>query len=108
MAQPPSPKQPGLAWQASSGGIDWHVELDRALLIPGQLVTGRVRLLASRGVEARGLVVGLTATEHWRHRESHSDGQGHMTTRVVTTRVDVTHEPVQVRDAVGLAAGETL
>ena len=102
------PGPAALAWDASSGGIDWHLELDRALLLPAQLVNGRLRIRAGHGVEARGLVVALTAVEHWRHRETSTDGQGHTTTRVVTSRQDVIHEPVQIRGPLQLAAGETL
>lgn len=50
----------------------------------------------------------LTASEHWKHRESHTDGQGHTTTTVVTSRADVIHEPVQLRGDVHLGPGETL
>lgn len=94
------------AWTASSGGVDWRLELDRTMLIPGQLVTGRLSLVARDGIDARALVVALVAVEHWRHRESSTDGQGHTTTRVVTSTNEVVREPVQVRDAVHLAAGE--
>jgi hypothetical protein len=97
-----------LAWDEHSGGVDWHLELDRTLLLPGQLVTGRLSIRADRELEARGLVVALTATEHWRHRQSQTDGAGHTTTTVVTSRDDLTQEPVQVRGALRLAAGETL
>src|SRR5438105_1797190 len=97
-----------LTWDESSGGVDWHLELDRTILLPGQLVKGRLSIRAERRVEARGLVIALTAVEHWRHRETRSDGSGHTTTTVVTSRQDVTHEPVQLRDTVALAAGETL
>jgi len=97
-----------LAWNERSGGVDWHLELDRSLLLPGQLVTGRVSLHSDRRIEARGLLVALSATEHWRHRETHTDGSGHTTTSVVTSREDLAHEPVQVRDALTLREGETL
>jgi Arrestin (or S-antigen), N-terminal domain len=97
-----------LSWNESSGGVEWHLELDRSILLPAQLVTGRLSLQANRNVDARGLVIALTATEHWKHRETHSDGQGHTTTTVVTSRSDVTHEPVQLRGEVHLGEGGTL
>jgi hypothetical protein len=96
------------ACTASSGGVEWRLELDRTILIPGQLVTGRLSLVANDDVDARGLVVALTAVEHWKHRESSTDGQGHTTTRVVTSTQEVIREPVQVRGDVHLGAGETL
>ena len=46
-----------LAWESESGGVEWHVELDRAVLLPGRLVGGRLSLLATatrRGTPARG------------------------------------------------------
>jgi hypothetical protein len=97
-----------LAWDEHSGGVDWHLELDRSVLLPGQLVTGRLSLRAEHEIEARGLLIALTAVEHWRHRESSTDGQGHTTTRVVTSRADVMHEPVQLRGALALSPGETV
>jgi len=99
---------PKLVLRTSSGGVDWELELDRELLLPGRLVPGRLSLRATRDVEARGLVVALQAVEHWRHRETTTDGQGHSTTRVVTSRQDLIHEPVQVRGPLRLATGEVL
>jgi hypothetical protein len=97
-----------LSWVESSGGVDWHLELDRSILLPAQLVSGRVSLRANRTIDARGLVIALTATEHWKHRQTTTDGQGHTTTTVVTSRNDVTHEPVQLRGEVHLGDGESL
>jgi hypothetical protein len=106
--QPASPNASRVAWNEHSGGVDWHLELDRSPLLPAQLVTGRLSLRAGRDIEARGLLVGLRAIEHWRHRETHSDGLGHTSTTVVTSRDEVAHEPVQLRNALALRAGQTL
>jgi hypothetical protein len=101
--RPPDPPQ---AWDDDSAGATWHLELDRRLLIPGQLVSGRLSVTARASIEARGLVVALKAMEHWKHRESSSDGQGHTTTRVVTSNEEAIHEPVELSGALTLAAGE--
>jgi SpoOM protein len=98
----------GIAWEGDSWGVDWHLELDRRVLLPGRLVDGRVRLAARHAVEARGVVVTLRAEEHWRHRVTQTDGQGHTSTRVVTSRADVSREPVQLHGPLALAAGEVL
>ncbi|HEV2007019.1 MAG TPA: sporulation protein [Candidatus Limnocylindrales bacterium] len=94
------------AWDEDSGGASWHLELDRQLLIPGQLVSGRVSVTAHSGIESRGIVVALKATEHWKHRESSTDAQGHTTTRVVTSTAEAIREPVQLSGPLGLTAGE--
>jgi len=94
------------AWDDDSGGASWHLELDRRLLIPGQLVSGRLSITAHGGIVARGIVVALKAMEHWKHRESSTDAQGHTTTRVVTSNAEAIHEPVQLGGPVGLTAGE--
>jgi len=97
-----------LTWDDRDGGVAWHLELDRAILLPGQLVTGRLSLRTDRAVDARGLLVTLIAIEHWKHRETRTSGQGQTTTTVVTSRQDVAHEPVQLRGELHLGAGETL
>ena len=94
------------AWDEESGGASWHLELDRGVLIPGQLVPGRVSITAHGGIQCRGIVVALKATEHWKHRESSTDAQGQTTTRVVTSRVEAIREPVQLSGPVGLTDGE--
>jgi hypothetical protein len=98
----------GVAWDGSSWGVDWHLELGRRLLLPGRLVDGRVRVTAKHGVEARGLLVTLVGEEHWRHRVTQTDAQGHPSTRVVTSRADAAREPVLVHGPLQLAAGEAL
>ena len=108
MTDAPATATTKLVLRASSGGVDWQLELERVLLLPGTLVRGHLALRATHDIDARGLVVALIATEHWRHRESSTDGQGNTTTRVVTSRADVIHEPVQLRGELHLGAGESL
>lgn len=95
-----------IAWDEQSHGADWHLELDRALLLPDRLVGGRVRVTADHPIVARGLIVTLRAEEHWRHRVTTNDGRGHTTTRVLTSTEDVTRVPVQVSRPLRLDAGQ--
>jgi hypothetical protein len=97
----------GVAWEGSSGGVSWHVELDRSILLPGRLVTGRLAIRADREIEARGVVVGLIAEEHWRHRVTTRGANGTTTTRVVTSREELLREPVLVHGPLRIPQGET-
>lgn len=94
-----------IAWDERSHGADWHLELDRALLLPERLVGGRLRIVSDHVIDARALYVTLRAEEHWRHRETTSDGRGHTTTRVVTSTADAVRVPVQVSGPLRLDAG---
>jgi len=95
-----------VAWNGESGGVLWHLELDRAVLLPGRLVRGRVRITAENDIDARGAVVALIGLEHWRHRVTTTDAQGHSSTQVVTTRKELTREPVQLDGVVQLGRGD--
>src|SRR3954453_21628123 len=106
-AAPVSIPAAGIAQQADSGGALWHLELDRSVLLPGRLVGGRIRVTAKRDVDARGVVVALIGGEHWRHRETSTDANGNSDTEVVTTRQELTREPVQIAGEIRLGAGET-
>jgi hypothetical protein len=97
----------GVAIEGSSGGVAFHVELDRLMLLPGRLVGGRIVLRAEHEVQARGVLVGLLAEEHWRHRVTEHDANGTTSTRVVTSKADLLSEPVQVHGPLHLAPGET-
>lgn len=108
VAMPEVAATPAVAWDDSSGGVDWHVELDRAVLLPGRLVGGRVSVASRGGTEARALVIALVATEHWRHEVTHHNADGTTRTEVVTSRDEVVRVPVQVRGPVRLGPGERL
>jgi len=97
----------GGEWTGSSHGVEWQLELERTALIPGRLVAGRVTVTADNEVDARGLIVALRGEEHWQHRVTTRDAQGHVSTHVETERRDLVHEPVQVEDTVHLAPGES-
>jgi hypothetical protein len=97
----------GFAVEGTSGGVAFHVELDRSMLLPGRLVSGRMVLRAEHAIDARGVLVGLRAEEHWRHRVTDQHANGTTSTHVVTSKADVLSEPVQVHGPLRLAAGET-
>jgi hypothetical protein len=101
------PRVAGVAWEGSSGGAAWHVELDRSILLPGRLVGGRLVIRAERRIEARSVVIALIAEEHWRHRVTTQGANGTSSTRVVTTREELLREPVQVHGPLLIAEGET-
>lgn len=94
--------------EGDSHGTSWHLELDRSILLPGQLVDGRLRVRADRPVEARGLLLSLTGIEHWRHRVTRTDAEGHPQTEVVTSTGEPIREPIQLAGPISLSAGETL
>jgi hypothetical protein len=96
-----------IAWDAASGDVSWHVELDRSILLPGRLVGGRLTIRADGAIAARRVMVGLIADEHWRHRVTRPGPNNTTTTEVVTTRNELLREPVQVHGPLQLAAGET-
>lgn len=96
-----------LAWDDESRGVRWHVELDRAVLLPGRLVGGRMSIVAEGGgVQARQLEIALVGEEHWRHRETSRDANGNTSTRVVTSRRELPRVPEILHGPLVLAAGE--
>lgn len=97
----------GQTWQNSSHGVDWGVGLAGDRLLPGRLTAGTLTITTGADVDARGIVIALVAEEHWQHEETTTDGQGHVSTRTVTTRNELVREPVQVSGPVRLAAGQT-
>jgi hypothetical protein len=100
------PEPAALAWNQESGGVEWHVELDRAVLLPGRLVGGRLALHAMRDVAARQLVAALVGEEHWRHRVTDRNANGTTSTRVVTSREELRRVPEILHGPLHLAAGE--
>jgi hypothetical protein len=95
------------SWRHSSQGIAWDVALATDRLIPGRLTAGSITVTASDDIEARGLIASLVAVEHWQHEEQSSDGQGHTSTRTVTSTDELRRVPVQVSGPLQLARGET-
>ena len=95
-----------LAWDEESGGVHWHVELERAVLLPGRLVGGRMVLVAERGVAARQLQIALVGEEHWRHEQTSTDTNGNVRTETVTSRRELPRVPEVLHGPLVLAAGE--
>lgn len=104
----PTPARPphGVRAEASDGGVDFEVRLDRAELIPGRLASGSVRLTFRDGTECRGIVASLTATEQWQWRRTDRDSEGRTTTRTVTERRELQRLPVRLAGPSTHAAGE--
>ena len=95
------------SWAASSGGVDWRLELELDRLLPGRLVNGTVTVTARKAISARGLVVSLLGDEHWRYDVQVSDGQGHTHTETRTGHAALPPEPVMVSGPVAFGAGES-
>jgi hypothetical protein len=95
------------SWQQSSHGVAWRLDLDTDRLLPGRLTAGTLTLTADDAIDCRGLVAALVAVEHWQHEETSTDGQGHTTTRTVTSTDELVREPVALSGPLLLAAGET-
>jgi hypothetical protein len=94
-------------WQESSNGATWQVALDSDRLVPGRLTAGTITVTADDEIDARGLVAALVAVEHWQHEETTTDGQGHTSSRTVTSTNELRREPVAVSGPLQLARGET-
>lgn len=107
MTNPGAPGAQGFAFEGGSGGASFHLELDRTILLPGRLVSGRVVVRAQHDIEARGLVVALVAEEHWRHEETSRNADGSSTSHIVTSTAELLREPVQVSGPLHIRAGET-
>ena len=84
------------AWDAESGGVRWHLELERDQLLPGRLVGGRVRIMSEGEVEARRLLVELRGEERWEYETTSTDSDGHTTTQRHTGSASQPAVPVQV------------
>ena len=63
-------------WTESSHGVDWRLELERDVLIPGRLVAGKLTASMTGDVDARSLVVALRAEEHWKHQITTTNSDG--------------------------------
>lgn len=92
----------------SDGGVDFEVTLDRGAQLPGRLVAGGVRIVFQQGMEVRGILASLIATEQWKWQRTDRDSQGHTTTRTVTERGELQRLPVLLAGAGSHAAGEVL
>jgi hypothetical protein len=92
--------------RANSHGVAWELNLERVDLLPGTTAKGSVAVVAEHGTDGRGLIAALIATEQWQFKETSTDAQGHPHSRTVTRTEELQRLPVQLADAVSLAAGE--
>ena len=91
--------------RSTGGGVELELELERADLIPGQLVAGALRVLTTKEREIRGALVSLIGTEHWKHEVSQTNAQGHTTTRIVRSTAELPRVPIQLSGPATLTAG---
>lgn len=91
---------------SSNGGVFWSVELERQLLLPGRAMAGTVTFTPTSGMEIRGCIAALVATEQWQYTETTSDGQGHSRTRTRTATSELQRLPVMLSGPTTLVAGE--
>ena len=103
----PKPRPAGIQVTGSDGGVDFELTLDRHELLPGRLAAGVVHLTFRRGMDVRGIVASLIATEQWQFKRTHNDAQGHMTTETVTERHELQRLPVMLDGPGSHGAGET-
>jgi hypothetical protein len=94
-------------WEDTSHGVAWRIDLDRAGLLPGRLVAGKVSITANGDTDARRLVVTLVGVESWQHEETTTDAGGHTTTHTVTSTAELPLVPVELSGPLNLARGES-
>lgn len=90
-------------WTGTEGDIEWILELDRADLIPGRLVAGRVRLTAREDVRGRAVVVTLRGEERWKYVVHNGKSSS-----IVEDREDLPAVPVRLSGPIELARGQSL
>jgi hypothetical protein len=104
----PTPPPSAVRATGSDGGADFEVTLDRAVLLPGRLTSGGVRITFQRGIEVRAILASLIATEQWKWRKTDRDSAGNTTTHTETERRELQRLPVQLAGPGTHAAGEVL
>jgi hypothetical protein len=98
----------GVVVQDSSHGVAFAVELDGdGGLLPGRMAGGRVRLTPAKPLDIRAASASLVGMERWKHAETTTDGQGHATTRIVTSTAEIPGTSIPLLGATSLAGGET-
>ena len=90
----------------SDGGVDFQLDLDRDLLLPGRTATGRVELRFQDDIEVRGIVASLIATEMWQTTETEHRSDGTTHTKTETHTQELRRLPVMLAGPVSFAAGE--
>ena len=102
----PRPPSAGIHLTGSDAGVDFELTMDRRELLPGHLATGTVRLIFRHGIEFRGIVASLTATEQWQWQRTKTDSNGQTTTEKVTERHELQRLPVMLEGPGRRGAGD--
>jgi hypothetical protein len=102
-----TPPPTGVRVTGSDGGVDFALTMDRAEVLPGQLAGGTVHLAFQRGMEFRGILVSVIATEQWQWERTDRDASGTTTTRTVTEKHELLRLPIRLEGPGRHAAGET-
>ncbi len=90
---------------ASSKGVDFHIELERQTLLPGNAAAGTVTLTPRKTIDVRGCRAALIATEQWKYeRRRHGQNGG---TETVTDADELQRLPVMLSGPTTLSAGES-
>jgi len=92
----PTTPSSGVRAAGSDGGADFEFTLDRAVLLPGRLTSGGVRITFRQGMEVRGIVASLIATEQWQWQKTSRDSAGNTTTHTETERHELQRLPVML------------
>jgi len=93
--------------QASSGGFDLQLHLDRVDLLPGRLVEGAVHITSEDDSDIRAARVTLAGTERWRFDSADLDGKGHVHSEIRVSEQDLPTVPVRSLGPTTFRAGET-
>lgn len=91
----------------SDSGVDFRLDLDTDRLLPGRLTSGRVHIAFRDGIEVRGIVASLIATEQWQTEETTTDANGQSHTQTETHKHELQRLPVMLAGPGRLAPGET-
>ena len=91
----------------SDGGVDFRLDLDSDVLLPGRAAAGRVRLDFRDAIQVRGIVASLIATEMWQHEDTDHDADGTTRTRTVTSTDELRRLPVMLAGPGAYAAGDS-
>ena len=91
----------------SDGGVAFRLDLDSDRLLPGRLARGSVRLDFQEGIEVRGIVASLIATEMWQTTETDHNADGTTSSHTETHHAELRRLPVMLAGPGTYAASET-
>jgi SpoOM protein len=90
----------------SDGGVAFRLDLDADRVLPGRIVTGRVRIDFQQSIEVRGIVASLIATEMWQTTDTETDANGTTRTETETHHQELRRLPVMLAGPSSFATGE--